>query len=84
MNYILYGTSACHLCEEAEAIIQRLQPSSSFNLEKIDIAVDDGLIEQYGLSIPVLYCKETKQSLQWPFDETKADEFLRLNQTNRQ
>lgn len=76
MNYILYGTSACHLCEIAEAIIESAQRTQDFKLQKTDIAVNDALVAQYGTKIPVLYCKETKQSLEWPFDETQLNCFL--------
>jgi hypothetical protein len=76
MNYILYGTSACHLCEEAEAIIQPIQQRFGFMLQKIDIAGTDALISEYGTRIPVLYCKETTQSLEWPFDESQLINFI--------
>lgn len=76
MNYILYGTSACHLCEIAEAIIQSARITQNFKLQKTDIAEDDTLISQYGTKIPVLYCEKTKQSLEWPFDEVKLAQFL--------
>ena len=76
MNYILYGTSACHLCEEAEAIIQPIQQIFGFMLQKIDIAGTDALISEYGTRIPVLYCKETTQSLEWPFDESQLINFI--------
>ena len=76
MNYILYGTSACHLCEEAEAIIQPIQQRFGFMLQKVDIAGTDALISEYGTRIPVLYCKITMQSLEWPFDESKLMQFI--------
>lgn len=76
MNYILYGTSACHLCEEAEAIIKPIQQRFGFMLQKIDIAGTDALISEYGTRIPVLYCKETTQSLEWPFDESQLINFI--------
>lgn len=77
MNYILYGTSACHLCEEAEAIIQPIQQIFGFMLHKIDIAESDTLITEYGTRIPVLYCNRTTQSLEWPFDEAKLIQFIK-------
>ena len=76
MNYILYGTSACHLCEEAEAIINPIQHRFGFMLQKIDVAENDALISQYGTKIPVLYCEKTTQSLEWPFDESKLIHFI--------
>jgi hypothetical protein len=76
MNYILYGTNACHLCEAAEAIILPIQQTLGFRLQKVDIAEDDTLIAQYGTKIPVLYCKQTKQVLDWPFDASQLNHFL--------
>ena len=76
MNYILYGTSACHLCEAAEAIIEPIRLAAGFKLYKIDIAEDDALVVQYGTKIPVLYCEKTKQSLEWPFDQARLIHFL--------
>ena len=76
MDYILYGTSACHLCEIAEAIIESAQGTQDFKLLKTDIAENDALVSQYGTKIPVLYCKKTKQSLEWPFDQAQLIHFL--------
>ena len=76
MNYILYGTGECHLCEDAEAIIHPIQQRFGFMLQKIDIAETDTLISKYGTKIPVLYCRETTQSLEWPFDQSKLIHFI--------
>jgi len=80
MDYILYGTSACHLCEIAEAIIKSAQRTQAFKLQKTDIAEEDALVSQYGTKIPVLYCEKTKQSLEWPFDEAQLNCFLNSQQ----
>ncbi|HHJ38199.1 MAG: hypothetical protein AXA67_03660 [Methylothermaceae bacteria B42] len=61
----LYGTYACHLCEQAQAILQQL----GLRYEAIDIALDDLLNEQYGVRIPVLRCRYCGWELDWPFDE---------------
>ncbi len=65
----LLGTSACHLCEQAEAALLALrQAGCQFALEKIDIAEDDALFAQYGLLIPVLRVQGGTAELRWPFD----------------
>lgn len=66
--FILYGTSACHLCETAEALLESLA-GSDLNLvyEKWDIAGSDELFERYGLHIPVLQ-HPAGEELFWPFD----------------
>jgi hypothetical protein len=66
----LLGTSGCHLCDVAEKQIRLLAPSLNYIVEKIDIADDGSLVEQYGLTIPVLRT-ESGQELFWPFDEEK-------------
>lgn len=71
MKLILYGTSACHLCETAEQyveiIIKQNQHACSIEFEKIDIALDDELLNKYGLTIPVLQRVDTHAQLNWPF-----------------
>ncbi|WP_372747970.1 glutaredoxin family protein [Litorivivens sp.] len=65
---ILYGTSACHLCELAEALLVELQSGGlAFTLEKVDIADDDTLMERYGIVIPVVR-RSNGSELGWPFD----------------
>ncbi len=71
-QYVLYGTSACHLCEEAKAVLWSLSQGLTFVEE--DIAEDDLLFERYGVRIPVLGFKTSAsdslpiQELGWPFD----------------
>ena len=63
MKLLLYGTSACHLCEQAEVLLQSLDLS----WDKIDIADDKQLMHSYELKIPVLYQPDTHAKLCWPF-----------------
>jgi glutaredoxin len=73
----LYGTTFCHLCEEAEAILQGL----GIEAEHIDIAEsEDALMEKYGTRIPVLQRVDTGAELGWPFDAAMALKFLDLQQ----
>jgi len=55
MKLVLYGTTYCHLCEEAEALLQ----SIGVEAEHIDIAEDDALLEKYGVRIPVVKREDT-------------------------
>jgi len=41
IQVILYGTSACHLCEEAEVVLRE----SGIKFSKIDIVDDDKLFD---------------------------------------
>lgn len=64
----LYGTSACHLCEEAIAVLQAMPTLAGWELEWIDIAAEEALVARYGLRIPVLARPELEVELDWPFD----------------
>lgn len=70
----LYGTEACHLCEEAEAVLRQLQIAGDY----IDIADDDELVKKYGTRIPVLQRMDTGDELGWPFDAATVIRFLGL------
>jgi glutaredoxin len=69
---VLYGTEACHLCEEAAAILTQL----GLQAEHVDIVADEGLLERYGIRIPVLQRQDTAAELGWPFDAEAVLRFL--------
>ncbi len=69
---ILYGTQACHLCEEAGAMLAGL----GIEAAHCDIIDDDGLVELYGVRIPVLKRLDTGAELGWPFDAAAIARFL--------
>lgn len=64
IKFVLYGTTCCHLCEQAEAVLQAV----GVKAEHIDIAEDDALLEKYGVRIPVVKREDTGEELGWPFD----------------
>ena len=73
---ILYGTSACHLCEIAEAMlisVGECRPALQF--EKVDISDSDELLDRYGVSIPVLRHPGGAE-LAWPFSSEDLLRFL--------
>lgn len=74
-QFILYGTSCCHLCDEAEALLIPLLVATC-SIECIDISESDQLIEQYGTLIPVLFRVSDRAELRWPFDAISAQRFL--------
>jgi len=63
-----FTTEGCHLCEQAGLIIDALHEGYSFEMEIVDIAIEEGLVQKYGLSIPVLLNIENNEVLYWPFD----------------
>ena len=72
-RYVLYGTSACHLCEIAEAMLE----GQGAVFDKVDISTSDDLFERYGVRIPVLRRPDGRE-LGWPFSEAELAEFLAL------
>lgn len=72
----LFGTPACHLCEQAEALLKGLLNPDFFQLNHVDIAERDELIARYGLRIPVLRRDADGQELNWPFDVEAVVAFL--------
>ena len=71
---ILYHTQGCHLCEQAEQLIESLLIADN-SLVLIDIMTDDKLIAEYQVSIPVLK-NEQSQRLYWPFNAQNVQAFL--------
>ncbi len=74
-DVLLYSTSACHLCEQAE---QLLMPwvQRGLRVAVDDIAEDDALFRRYGERIPVLRREDTGDELDWPFDTERLQVFL--------
>jgi hypothetical protein len=75
VKLILYGTSACHLCDEALATVQPIATAFEMPLHQVDIAGDESLEARYGVRIPILVFN--RQELGWPFDTTMVIAFLR-------
>lgn len=71
-DFILYGSLACHLCEQAEALLLSLQ----VNFTKVEITDEEALVEAYGVHIPVLKRKNDGKELFWPFGRERLQEFL--------
>lgn len=65
--YVLYGTPGCHLCDEAQALLETAARSRRFGWRYVDIALDDALVDRYGTRIPVLQDARDGRELQWPF-----------------
>lgn len=77
-HFHLYGTLGCHLCEEAEQLLNRWEVDNPGQIEltHIDIADDASMMERYGLRIPVIKDHQSGAELGWPFDEERLAEFL--------
>lgn len=78
LQLTLYGTSGCHLCEEAEALLGEAHhpQGESIDLVSVDIADHDEWMARYGMRIPVLRHASSGLELDWPFGEADLDSFL--------
>ena len=68
MALVLLGTQACHLCEDAQALLMPFQGQLKVDIFLEDIAESVEQVERYGLRIPVLLHEESQDELGWPFD----------------
>lgn len=76
-RYTLFGTSACHLCEVAEGILDELcRGNVGIQYEKVDISASAALLERYGLTIPVLRDPAGRE-LNWPFTAAQVRRFVK-------
>lgn len=76
-SFILYSTAGCHLCELAVELLQDASARQPLRWREVDIADDDGLVETYGVRIPVLKNPATGAELGWPFDLSRLNAWLR-------
>jgi len=72
----LYGTSACHLCDEAAALVASAAPAGcGIEVRSADISDSDALLARYGQRIPVLRDAAGRE-LDWPFTAATLRRFL--------
>lgn len=76
MNYQLFSTLGCHLCELAEGLVAQEFSSHPQVWQVVDIAESEELMEQYGVRIPVLRCTRSGRELGWPFDEVSLHHWV--------
>lgn len=75
MLLTLYTTSGCHLCEEAEQMLNVLQRQQVCRWVAIEISEDDRLVDLYGIRIPVIASEEGRE-LGWPFTLETLNDWL--------
>jgi len=71
----LYGKPGCHLCEEAEELIEDLSAEYSVSLQTLDITADPALFERFRYEIPVIELNDGR-SLAGRIDRAKLRELL--------
>ncbi|PCJ45694.1 MAG: hypothetical protein COA99_04290 [Moraxellaceae bacterium] len=72
----LYGTTSCHLCDDALLVIDTALNMDYFEKKIIDIVDSDELMAAYGVRIPVLKIERTGDELGWPFDAAQLVAFI--------
>jgi len=77
----LYTTLGCHLCDQAEKMVNHLIANKLANcrLSSVEISEDDRLVDLYGVRIPVLAIGD--EELAWPFDMTELQCWINLQRT---
>lgn len=77
---LLYTTTGCHLCDEAEiqlnALCEPLPGKAIIHWKPVEISDSDELIEEYGLRIPVVKNEVSGQELGWPFELDELHQWL--------
>jgi hypothetical protein len=72
----LMTTEGCHLCEQATPLLVAGLDPNLFEVDLVDIAFDDQLINLYATRIPVLVDSQSGAELDWPFDMQQLAEFV--------
>lgn len=70
MSLTLYTSPGCHLCEQAEEMLDYL----GVIFTAVDISNDVDLVRKYGVRIPVLQRSDSAE-LGWPFDTLDVERF---------
>ncbi|MCD2449277.1 glutaredoxin family protein [Methylicorpusculum oleiharenae] len=79
-TFLLLGTAGCHLCEEAELILNEcIQSNPQMEVQLIDIAEEEHWQALYAICIPVLLHAESQNELCWPFNSIDILEFISKN-----
>ena len=73
-RFYLFSTAGCHLCEQAEALLQTLAEPIDYHLK--EISENDHWLQRYGTSIPVLLHTDSGDELSWPFDQQLLLQFI--------
>jgi glutaredoxin len=65
---LIYKKEGCHLCDEAEEVLERLKKEKKFFLEKIMIEENTDMFERFGNKVPVVFIND-HMALEFKLDE---------------
>jgi len=71
---LLYYTEHCHLCDEAEMLLQTAGLGNAYR--KVEIDDDPELLARYEIHIPVLKRVDDEMELYWPFGQVELAKFM--------
>ncbi|MBM3350376.1 MAG: glutaredoxin family protein [Betaproteobacteria bacterium] len=71
----IYSTTHCHLCEQAEVMLNKLADKYDIQWQIVEISEQNELIERYGLTIPVVLHMGNLKELNWPFSYADLEAF---------
>lgn len=78
MKLLLLSTSGCHLCEQAETLVnESLTTNKDISVELVDIAEQTQWQQDYATKIPALVRPESLQALCWPFSKDQIFTFIK-------
>lgn len=69
---LLLGTDGCHLCEEAQTLLD----GNKIIAQYVDITEHEEWQPQFAMLIPVLYHVESQRFLNWRFDSPALLSFI--------
>jgi len=72
---VLYTREACHLCEDARAVVEKVCESSGTAWREVDIDSAPALREKYGEYVPVLEVDGVQQGF-WRVDGARLARLL--------
>lgn len=76
IHLLLYSTSHCHLCEQAESLLHTMANLSEMEWQSIEITEDALLLTQYETRIPVLKRIDNFKEIAWPFSQNDIHELI--------
>ncbi|PCJ28719.1 MAG: thioredoxin family protein [SAR86 cluster bacterium] len=81
IKLILYTTAGCHLCEQAEKLLEQLLSlpgnDNQFEVLPVDISLEERLVDLYGIRIPVVKNELSGKEIGWPFELSDLAELLK-------
>ena len=72
MTFLLLGTDGCHLCEDAQILLNECKIAAEY----VDIALHEKWQAQFALLIPVLFHVESQRFLNWRFNSPALFSFI--------